>query len=437
MISVPIDRIVPLTDARDNFSRLVADVESAKDGLYVLTKGGKPSIALVNIKFLEELMGSKPSSVEEKSSTPKIEPIKIESAPVINSFKPTSIPTPPPTPSKPVSYEPPKTFSKPTPEPSKTEATPAVASFDAKPSINPSWTGEKTKDPVASTSDNKPSSDLIDPPKPKTTSPWPIIPPRRDDVRDTNTATVPPRQNPSAEKGYESSTTVPPRPQIPTDSSSAPVQSPATVSSPTIPPAPAASINSGSSPFPSSVGSTPLSSVGTPTPPISTPAATAPVNTTTPPPYLPTRPFSPSATTPLVSSTPSTIQNPKPSITPPPPPPPPIAPSSTKPTNQEVPVPINGATSNPVPAAATLPPPPSVSTPAPFSTGSASSSAPTDAQTTPVTNTEEDSKINFDLPPTTISDPAEIKPDDVPATVKTEDDSETAAAPSSVKDLEI
>ena len=47
MINVPIDRIVPLTDARDNFSRIVADIESQKDGMYVLTKGGKPSIALI------------------------------------------------------------------------------------------------------------------------------------------------------------------------------------------------------------------------------------------------------------------------------------------------------------------------------------------------------------------------------------------------------
>ena len=55
MINVPIDRIVPLTDARDNLSRVVSDIESDDEGLYILTKGGKPAIAFISIKYLEKL----------------------------------------------------------------------------------------------------------------------------------------------------------------------------------------------------------------------------------------------------------------------------------------------------------------------------------------------------------------------------------------------
>ncbi|MEX2012549.1 MAG: type II toxin-antitoxin system Phd/YefM family antitoxin [Patescibacteria group bacterium] len=75
---MPIDRIVPLTDARDNFSRLVNDIEKQSDGMYVLTKGGKPAIALINIEFLNKLMNgdvkmpeSEPSVIDKDLPEPK------------------------------------------------------------------------------------------------------------------------------------------------------------------------------------------------------------------------------------------------------------------------------------------------------------------------------------------------------------------------------
>lgn len=55
MINVPIDKIVPLTTARDTLSKIVAEVET-NTPMYVLTKGGKPSVAVVNIDYLEKAL---------------------------------------------------------------------------------------------------------------------------------------------------------------------------------------------------------------------------------------------------------------------------------------------------------------------------------------------------------------------------------------------
>lgn len=55
MINVPIDKIIPLTTARDTLSKIVAEVETSTP-MYVLTKGGKPSVAVVNIDYLEKAL---------------------------------------------------------------------------------------------------------------------------------------------------------------------------------------------------------------------------------------------------------------------------------------------------------------------------------------------------------------------------------------------
>ncbi|KKQ72439.1 MAG: hypothetical protein US94_C0043G0004 [Berkelbacteria bacterium GW2011_GWB1_38_5] len=41
-LKVSLENIIPLTEARDHFSQIVAEVQ--KDKLYVLTKGGKPAV---------------------------------------------------------------------------------------------------------------------------------------------------------------------------------------------------------------------------------------------------------------------------------------------------------------------------------------------------------------------------------------------------------
>lgn len=164
IISVPIDRIVPLTDARDNFSRLVVDVESTDEGLYVLTKGGKPAIALVNIKYLEEIMAGKKGAEMAK---PDIKP-----AVTTPTYEPKPIAPPPP---KPPSTVPPLANPS-TPPIAKPSINPPAAqsqrpaSYDVKPQINPSWRGD---------SENSRTSE---PPKPAVTpqasktpvNPWPI-----------------------------------------------------------------------------------------------------------------------------------------------------------------------------------------------------------------------------------------------------------------------
>ncbi len=57
MLEVKIDKILPVTEAKDNFSNLVDEVENSDD-LYVLTKNGKPGAVLVGIHHLEKLTGT-------------------------------------------------------------------------------------------------------------------------------------------------------------------------------------------------------------------------------------------------------------------------------------------------------------------------------------------------------------------------------------------
>src|SRR3546814_285042 len=184
MISVPIDRIVPLTDARDNFSRLVADVENISDGLYVLTKGGKPAIALINIKYLEEIMTKGPSPdhqpISSSATRPEISKTNNSSSP---GSEKKSVPSAVITPPKPPSYEPPKVAA--SPSPSKPSSPPAN-NYDVKPSVNPSWTGEITKPSSASTLAPTPSPapaaqatpPSVNKPVKPPVNPCPIIPPK-------------------------------------------------------------------------------------------------------------------------------------------------------------------------------------------------------------------------------------------------------------------
>lgn len=81
MLEVEIDKILPVTEARDNFNKLVDEVESS-DSLYVLTKNGKPCAVLVGVHHLEkltgtsheELMGAAAGAVSEELDKEEIEP---------------------------------------------------------------------------------------------------------------------------------------------------------------------------------------------------------------------------------------------------------------------------------------------------------------------------------------------------------------------------
>ncbi len=102
MLEVEIDKILPLTEAHDNFNKIVDEVESS-DAMYVLTKNGKPSAVVVGVHHLEKLTGKSPADltamVEDKAdSTPIAEAVPpmpsepISSAPVEPTVPETEVP---------------------------------------------------------------------------------------------------------------------------------------------------------------------------------------------------------------------------------------------------------------------------------------------------------------------------------------------------------
>jgi prevent-host-death family protein len=68
MLSVDIEKIIPVTEARDMFNKIVDEVEGT-DEMYVLTKNGKPSAVLVGVNHLEKLTGAEGSQVMAKISS--------------------------------------------------------------------------------------------------------------------------------------------------------------------------------------------------------------------------------------------------------------------------------------------------------------------------------------------------------------------------------
>lgn len=142
MLSVPIERIVSLTDARDSFSRIVAEIVDLPDGMYILTKGGKPGIALINIHYLEALIAGHPSSSTAKQLK---EPVKTHSDASSSPVLPSQALA------EPFQPKPPSNLASPLPE--------------VKPAINPTWTGQSAPIPAV-------------PAPVKPVSPWPIAPPR-------------------------------------------------------------------------------------------------------------------------------------------------------------------------------------------------------------------------------------------------------------------
>ena len=129
-LKVSLENIIPLTEARDHFSQIVAEVQN--DKLYVLTKGGKPAVAIIDVKYLEALTGGeiKEEHIEKEIAKapqkvglpPMVEHDISSPPPAPPPPVPPSIPKPAPIPPKPTSipprpitYEPPKPESKPEP----------------------------------------------------------------------------------------------------------------------------------------------------------------------------------------------------------------------------------------------------------------------------------------------------------------------------------
>ena len=57
MPEVDIEKIIPVTEARDKFNQIVDGVENS-DELYVLTKNGKPTAVVVGVHHLEKITGT-------------------------------------------------------------------------------------------------------------------------------------------------------------------------------------------------------------------------------------------------------------------------------------------------------------------------------------------------------------------------------------------
>ncbi len=74
MLDVNIEKILPVTGARDSLNKIIDDVENT-DELYVITKNGKPSAIIVGVHHLEKLTGidHKDLMPDEPDAAPKAE----------------------------------------------------------------------------------------------------------------------------------------------------------------------------------------------------------------------------------------------------------------------------------------------------------------------------------------------------------------------------
>lgn len=119
MLEVEINKILPLTEARDNFSKIVGEVEGGE--LYVLTKNGKPAVAIINVAKLEKMTGQR----LKETSKPVPEPSLITSdLPPI--FPPSESPASVPPPKSSYTPNPPPATSPPSHPPTPTPSTPST-----------------------------------------------------------------------------------------------------------------------------------------------------------------------------------------------------------------------------------------------------------------------------------------------------------------------
>lgn len=91
MFDVPIDKIIPVTNARAQIASLVRDVQKTKS-LYVLTRGGKPAAVLASIDYIHNNSLTKTASpakatlpmVEDKKETAIAEPKPAEAEVIVD-----------------------------------------------------------------------------------------------------------------------------------------------------------------------------------------------------------------------------------------------------------------------------------------------------------------------------------------------------------------
>lgn len=130
-LKVSLENIIPLTEARDHFSQIVNEVQ--KDKLYVLTKGGKPAVAIIDVKYLERITGGEIREEHIEKEIAKA-PEKVGLPPMVEHVATMPPPPPPPKPI-PASPIPPKPIPPPSPPPNPTP--PPVPKPVPKPNIPP------------------------------------------------------------------------------------------------------------------------------------------------------------------------------------------------------------------------------------------------------------------------------------------------------------
>lgn len=90
MLEVDIEKIIPVTDARDSLNQIIETVDGS-DALYVITKNGKPSAIIVGVHHLEKLTGIKSDEliVDEEATAPA--PVALDALPKTESITSTTM----------------------------------------------------------------------------------------------------------------------------------------------------------------------------------------------------------------------------------------------------------------------------------------------------------------------------------------------------------
>jgi len=163
-LKVSLENIIPLTEARDHFSQIVAEVQ--QDKLYVLTKGGKPAVAIIDVKYLEALTGGEIREEHIEKEIAKAPqkvglPPMVEHKPAISSQRPATITPPAPKPTPPLPKLEPTT---PAPPPPRPETPPAKPIPPPPPTPAPTLPKPAETKPVPSPAPQNPSATLKTPP---------------------------------------------------------------------------------------------------------------------------------------------------------------------------------------------------------------------------------------------------------------------------------
>lgn len=93
MLQVNIEKIIPVTEARDMFNKIIDDVEGT-DELWVLTKNGRPVAVVVGVNHLEKLTGESHSDVIAKIDNVPLDIVADDNENVTDALEPENVEEP-------------------------------------------------------------------------------------------------------------------------------------------------------------------------------------------------------------------------------------------------------------------------------------------------------------------------------------------------------